>query len=245
MTKTRFNSEQLLSRWEDRREVKNLMARLSADFVIKEERGMYGKYWSARPDVCLGLNNGYYSGAEAVKGYYEAVHRYNLLVTELVFKAFPEKFEGKTMEEVYGTGTINYTPLDTGVVEIANDGQTAKGFWTIRGSQVRLTPAGPVSYWEWGWMGADLVKEEDGWKIWHLLHVDDLLVRCGTNWTEPDSPQPYPEVPEFAAIKDFVMPEPNISREVRPLYTTGRPFIRPPEYPEAYETFAETFSYTL
>ena len=43
-----FTSEQLLSRWEDQREIKNLMGRMSQDYTLKKEGGMFAAYWSTR-----------------------------------------------------------------------------------------------------------------------------------------------------------------------------------------------------
>lgn len=44
----KFSPEELLGRWEDQREIKNLMGRLSQDYTLKEERSMYEKYWSKK-----------------------------------------------------------------------------------------------------------------------------------------------------------------------------------------------------
>ena len=71
----RYTKEELLGRWEDVREIRNVMGRLSADYVLKRENSMFESYWSAREDVCLGVNEGWYLGPEAVQGYYEAQDR--------------------------------------------------------------------------------------------------------------------------------------------------------------------------
>ena len=39
------DSAHLMALWEARQEVVNLMGRLFADYVVNEERGMYGLYW--------------------------------------------------------------------------------------------------------------------------------------------------------------------------------------------------------
>lgn len=55
---------------------------------------------------------------------------------------------------------------------------------------------------------------------------------------------PYPEMPEFAEMRSFSMPEPTSEdlRFVR-VYTVDRPFQQPPRIPEPYAHFEETFSY--
>ena len=69
-----WNSEELLTRWEKRRSIQNLMVRFfSQDYLMRRENKMYDTYWSKADDVCLGVNNGYYQGAGAVKAYYQGL----------------------------------------------------------------------------------------------------------------------------------------------------------------------------
>lgn len=67
----------------------------------------------------------------------------------------------KTEEETYGIGTMNYYSLDTPVIEIAEDGKTAKGIWALRNTYSLLTAGGPEAYWQWAWVTADFIKEQD------------------------------------------------------------------------------------
>jgi hypothetical protein len=138
---------------------------------------------------------------------------------------------------------MEYKPLDTPLVEVADDGETAKGIWCLRGNHSRLTTAGPLGYWEWGWMAADFRKENGQWKIWHLLHLDELHHLCGSKAV--GEPNHYPEDEVFLPIADFKPAEPNVPMEVRPLYAADRPFTPPPRLPEPYDTFANTFSYGI
>ena len=240
----RFSSEQLLERWEERREIQNTMVRfMTQDYMFRREKDMYDKYWTKAQDVCLGVNEGYYKGAEAVKSYYKGIDERTKLESKLIQKRYPTRLGNLSDEEIYGVGIMDFKPLDTPVIEIAGDGKTAKAMYSIRGANTKLTAGGHVSYWEWAWVCADLVKEDEDWKIWHLLYVKDLDVPTGINWADP-APE-YPEDPVFAPIKDFKFPEPNIKRTVREYYHTDRAFTPPPEYPEPYETFAETFSYGI
>ena len=64
----KLGSDALLERLEWRREIRNIMGRISHDHSVKQEAEVYNRYWSRRDDVCLGLNNGFYNGAAAVKG---------------------------------------------------------------------------------------------------------------------------------------------------------------------------------
>lgn len=232
----------LMDLWEARQSVVNLMGRLSADYVINEQRRMFENYWSHREDVCLGINSGFYRGAEAVKGYYDGWDKFHILVRQLVKNKFPEKLIGKSSEELYGMGTFGYKPIDTPVIEVSDDIKTAKGLWCCRSNYISLESFGNLSWWDWGWIAADFVKEDDGnWKIWHLLMVTEILHPCDQKVT--DEMKYRPEVEEFQPIKDFKFPTPNYPYPVRTLYGPGRPFASPPRIPEPYRTFADTFSY--
>lgn len=235
------DTEKLVTVWESRRAVQNLMGIFSGHYLLKREKQIVSELFSEREDICLATNEGYYLGRDAVVGYYEAIHQKNLLTTELIMKKYPEKFTDKTPEEAYGCGLINYKPLDTPVVEIAGDLQTARGIWTCRNSYSDLRPSGPVAFYEWGWVAADFIRENQEWKIWHLQILNDIHVQAGLAYNKRE--EPYAPVEGFEAIADFKMPEPTVPVTVRELYHTERPKTLPPEVPEPYETYDPAHSY--
>lgn len=236
-----FTTEQLVERWEHLRAIKNLMGRMSADYTLKKEGQMYETYWAKAADVSLAVNDGWYLGTQAVKGYYQALAEQITAQSKLIADIFPEELGGKSQEELNGVGTMDYKPVDTPVVEIAADGKTAKGIWCIRGSHSKILPAGPVAYWEWGWFAADFILEDGAFKIWHLQYLQEVCCPSGHPWD--GSGDVYPPLPEFAAASEFVFPKPEIAETVRIPYSAQRPFTPCPRVPEPYETFAETFSY--
>ena len=238
-----FTPMELLERLEWRREIRNVMGRISHDYAIKQEAQVYDRYFSRREDVCLGLNNGYYKGAAAVKGYYDALGEEIRLSSSLIAKMFPRELEGKTEDELYGVGMISYLPFESQVIEIADDGQTAKGIWNVRGSTSRLTAAGPVANWIFGWAAVDFVLEDGEWKILNLLLLYNVDHQCGVGFTEPE--KVFEPVPEFAPMADFHLPEPNVPMTVMETFRPDRPRTRSPRCPEPYTTFADTFSYGI
>ena len=238
----KYTTEQLLGRFEDRREIQNLIGRVAACYVTKEDAKIYDLFWSEREDVCLGRNDGWYVGKDAVAGYYRALGEQIAFESKLLQKVFPKQLGEMDDAELYGTGMMTYKPFENPIIEIADDGETAKGLWNLRGSYSRLTTSGPVSYYEWGWYAVDFVRENEGWKIWHLLAVNDIDYPCGFNWSEKWAG--YPALPEFAEA-DFRLPEPNVKVTLRETYSADRPFTPPPPMPEPYDTFAETFSYGM
>ena len=238
-----FTPMELLERLEWRREIRNVMGRISHDYAIKQEAQVYDRYFSRREDVCLGLNNGYYKGAEAVRGYYAALGEEIRLSSALIAKMFPQELEGKTEDELYGVGMISYLPFESQVIEIADDGRTAKGIWNVRGSTSRLTAAGPVANWIFGWAAVDFVLEDGEWKILNLLLLYNVDHQCGVGFTEPE--KVFEPVPEFAPMADFHLPEPNVPMTVMETFRPDRPRTRSPRCPEPYATFADTFSYGI
>lgn len=238
-----FTPMELLERLEWRREIRNVMGRISHDYAIKQEAQVYDRYFSRREDVCLGLNNGYYKGAAAVKGYYDALGEEIRLSSALIAKMFPRELEGKTEDELNGVGMISYLPFESQVIEIADDGRTAKGIWNVRGSTSRLTAAGPVANWIFGWAAVDFVLEDGEWKILNLLLLYNVDHQCGVGFTEPE--KVFEPVPEFAPMADFHLPEPNVPMTVMETFRPDRPRTRSPRCPEPYATFADTFSYGI
>ena len=233
----------LLERLEWRREIRNVMGRISHDYAVKQEGEVYRRYFSSREDVSLGLNEGGYRGAKAVAGYYDALAAEIALSSQLIQKAFPEELGDKTAEEVFGVGMVTYLPFESQVIEIADDGQTAKGIWNIRGSDCHLTTSGPVSQWTYGWAAVDFIREDGAWKIWHMQIYYNIHQPCGTVFGKPQVDfEPYEA---FAPIGDFKLPEPNVPGPLFESYYPGRPHVQSPACPVPYATFADTFSYAV
>ena len=206
MNKANLSAEELVGRWEERREIKNLMGRYAVSFLLKKEASMFTDFWAAREDVCMGLNDGWYVGREAIASWFAAIDRATALKAELLKADLPDKLEGQDLKDLYGIGDFDVKPLGTPVIELADDLKTAKGIWYSQGSKADVTESGPVSYWTFGVFAVDFVREDGQWKIWHLQYLENIRTLCGQSWAEPE--KPFPELPAFAALKDCTRPEP-------------------------------------
>ena len=103
MKRTNMPLEALVTRWEDRREIQNLMGRYTYALLLKQEKDIFDIYWCQNAEApCLGLNSGYYKGYGAIQSYYEARHQKNLLRTRLIMQDFSSQTEGKSADELYG-----------------------------------------------------------------------------------------------------------------------------------------------
>jgi len=240
---TRFTTEELVGRFEDRRDIKNLMGKYVTSLLLKREKAMFKDFWSTKPDICMGVNEGFYQGPDAIKEFYEKIDVYTAATRDLLVKLFPKETEGKTLEELYGIGPFEDRTVNNPVIEIATDGETAKGMWGCLGMVTDVTTRGPVSHWVCGTYAADFIRESDEWKIWHLLYLEDINSPTGHNWSEGTNP--YPELPEFAPLADIPLPEPNVKEVVRERYHVNRPFTKLPQIPEPYDSFDGTFSYGI
>ena len=236
-----YSAEQKLTLFEDLREIRNEAGRMTACYLMCDQGKIFDSYWSTRDDVCLATNEGYYVGAEAVKGYYDSIAARSMTVSKLVQARFPEKMGHLSDEELFGAGEMDYKSIDTYVIEVAGDRKTAKGLWVIRGCEAKLTAGGPQAFWEWGWFAADFVLENDVWKIWHLQYLQEVMRPSGQPWVGPELK--YDPLPEFEAVDDCRIAEPTIPAQVRARYDADRPFTPAPRVPEPYEHFEDTFSY--
>ncbi len=224
------------------REVQNVVGKI-AQCDLLADYDLVPQFWSSREDICLGMNNGYFKGAEAVKGYYRQKLENTKKLTARVMEKWADhpNVKGKTADEMYGAGYVKGTDMHTPIIEVAEDGKSAKALWQFQAADTRVTACGPLSIWKIGYMAADLVEEDGEFKVLNLLYALDIDHPCAEPWTEPSK---YAPDPEFAAF-DIPEPQPTVPMEVYRAYSVDRPYQEPPKMPVPYTTLAETFSYGI
>lgn len=232
---------QLTERFEDRREIKNIMGKYVTSCLLCREDTIVDSLFCSRDDISLGFNGGYYVGRQAVKEYFEAVCAATAKKSKCLQKIFPEQLGKLSDEELYGVGPFKAEPLTSFYMQEAEDGQTVKAIWMVEGSITDITEKGPVTSWSWGYYCADFVREDGHMKLWHVLRVEDVHCPNGVDWGMPENN--FPELPEFSELKDIKLPEPTVKETVYETYSASRGPAKPPRVPEPYKTFAETFSY--
>lgn len=237
-----LSTTEMLEKWEDQRDIKNLMGKMANCILLNREAELFERFWShEQEDVCLGFNEGWYLGAAAIRRYYEAEHDRCALVASCLQKAFPQQIGDQSPEDIYGIGVFKVKPLYAPVIEVADDRETAKGLWYCLGSSAKVDASGPVADWTWGYYCVDFVRESGQWRIWHLQYLNDIECISGQSWGKKQIP--YPELEEFAPLKAHSMPEPSVRCCLRPYYSPLRRMTPAPTIPEPYSTFNETFSY--
>jgi len=125
------------------------------------------------------------------------------------------------------------------VLEVAQDGLTARGLWISPSIMTRYVDGKLLSMWFWQKRAADFKIEDGEWKIWHY-HVYGIFT-CPYDKSPSDAGKWDPMVNVGNVVPDQykadLMPEsfwvydPNEVVQVQP----------PP--PEPYRTFSETVSY--
>lgn len=237
MGRQRLATEQLVDRWEARREVKNLMGRMTQAILHKEESDFVARFWSKRNDVSLGVNAGWYLGVEAVRAYYAAIATRTDLSDEILRRRFPALMPaaGRAL------GQFDLRPLSSEIVEVAGDGQTAKGMWSYQGSDIRMTKKGPLSYWTIGVYAVDFIQEGGQWHIWHMLELLDIDCPCGEKWWQ--EPLQRSDEIGFKELGNPVLPPPTIQMELHHLWSLENGQHTMPECPAPYDSFSDTFSY--
>lgn len=243
-THLEFTPQALTRRWEDQRDIKNLMGKYTLTMLLEEKDQVFDRFWSQeQPDVCLGFNHGWYKGAAAICGYYDALAYKTGVESQLLQSLFPQQLEGLSEEQLYGVGHMDNKPISSPLVSVAYDGETAQGMWTCAGCYTDFDVTGPVSHWIWGYYCVDFIREHDQWKIWHLRFLTDIDTVAGQDWTAEQ--KPLDKLSEFAVMENVTVPEPNVPCVLMEQYHLKRLPVTLPPLPHPYLHFVEITSYGI
>lgn len=103
---------------------------------------------------------------------------------------------GATCEDDW-KGMMMVRPLTTPLIQVAGDCKTAQGVWISPGvSTGGDEEHGYTANWAWLKYGCDFIREEDGWKIWHLRVFGIFMTPFDKSWVESAQEVPDPEEAE-------------------------------------------------
>ena len=169
-----------LERAQDAIDIQNIMSRHVMYHCYGEHRDEMEEIWvqekENRETASFGQNQGFMLGFGAIWDGYVTGHDTSWLSSA---KRYCEQngidvsdWTDDEILEVYGgVGQLLLHVTTTAIIEVAEDGKTAKGFWYSPG-MIKETGGGASAMWEA--YGADFVKEEGGWKLWHLHMYTDF-----------------------------------------------------------------------
>ena len=235
----RYTPEELAQRIWAVEQVKKLAAKRFYYQAAERRAEELDALWVQEPEhqktASLGSNWGYYTGMENIREYYVTRHaaarRAHL---EALHQADPSI---AVTEENLGLGCMTQEPISTALVEMAGDGQTAKGLWYSIGQRTTSRPDGTAeALWITTKIGIDFLLEGEEFRIWHVIYAVDFSHVAGTNYA--DQPVYLPEGQD-PVREEFGTP-------TIPMLTHNNIFSwadgYPPE-PEPYETFTDEISY--
>ena len=142
-------------------EIQNLVGKYTALHTPKTFKRTPELFALKQPDVSAEIAMwGVYVGAQQIKSLYEKLH--------------DEPLEGTMFEHQFTTPMI----------EVAGDGQTAKGVWFSPGHETAYRDGELQAYWCYGKYGADFIKEDGEWKIWHWHFYDTFMCPYDKSWVD-------------------------------------------------------------
>ena len=146
----------------------------------------YIDLWAKREDDLLVMPWGSYQGYEGVKACYMKDHG--------------DRSDPKVLDSL--KGAVMMHEMDTEVIEVAEDGKTAKGAWLSPGHETYVDGQLPGrskeessgqahAEWCWGKYAVDFIKDDNGeWKIWHMRLYPLFKCEYGESWVDTKQPEP-------------------------------------------------------
>lgn len=222
--------ETLAQRYLAVKEIEKLMGKHTFLHLQLKNRQEMETLWSVRSDISLTTNHGTYAGREAVWAWYVEEFEQQALAGDLAMQQNHTVLQAYKPEEFHGVGTFLVDTITTPIVEVAGDMETAKGWFCGSAITTQILDGEPSGRWTWRKYGVDFIREDGVWKIWHLRIITDFSIRPGTSWVDGNDELPFGSLPNTAEFQ-------------YPLYSATRALTQEPRIPEAYEHFADTFSY--
>jgi len=132
--------------------------------------------------------------------------------------------------------------LDTPSIQIAGDGKTAKGVWFSPGHETSIVGGKPQALWCWSYYGADFIKEDGNWKLWHYHCYAMFRTPFERSWVE-EALHPTLTVGNDRGTAQPAGFGPNKPYTYFNEYTTTSVRELVPAPPEPYETFDPSKAY--
>lgn len=237
--------EQMIQRLYDIYEIEKVMAKHVYFHAAAKHHEELDAIWVRHtPDPHFAQNQGYFIGMDSLRSYYGDL---NITMQRQQLEALHKRHPDVEVTEAnMGAGLFQVHPLTTQIIEVAGDGQTAKGIWYAPGAVGSPNLAGEITMlWMWERYAVDFVREDDEWKIWHLHTYTDFGVPVGSSWADSttDSLVGAGVSGQDDQGPGFELPTPD--REVVEYHTFSYRQVPQdlPRMPEPYWTFSETFSY--
>lgn len=190
-------------------EMESKLHRLQAAEACRNLMGCYAYYytafrhadiaslWSGREDCQVTMPWGVYDGIEGVKTCYLKDH---------ADRNAPDA-------EKHLKGRMLMHELDTEVLEVAADGQTAMGVWLSFGHETYMLKNSKArAQWICHKYAADFIVEDGEWKFWRMRVYPLYRADYGKSWVDAEQPDygkthaKLLDTPNWSYAKDRVCP---------------------------------------
>lgn len=232
-----YSEAELIQLVWDRENVQEVMNRRVYLSAAEGRERELGELWVSgreyQETASFGKNWGYYIGMAEIRRYYVDKRGQDMRkLLDAMCTARPE-----LKDESPGYGCMSLYPLTTPYIEIAGDGRTARGLWYSIGQETTGNPKGTAkAYWIFQRIAADLVKEGEAWKIWHLAEIFDAHLEPGEDFRVQPRVLPKEEQP---VEREFGEPTLKmLTHDARYNWLDGYPAM-----PEPYYSFKSSDSY--
>ena len=243
-------------------QIENLMALHSYYHAANMNSNELSDIWSREQpeETSWQQNFGFWKSMPHMSVYYGEGHwDTGLALREQIIEARPE-LKDDLMQLDMDVRRLVEMPvhtLTTSIIEVAEDGMSAKGLWYTPGFALRHDYVkGTVDVaWMWEKYGGDFVYENGEWRFLRLLICMDMSTGEPNSWTEPRPPMgPPPEEEEFdpddpdgkrgksPAMGGGV----SVEKDEPGRYTDYKPTRIPtetPKLPEPFESLDKTWGY--
>lgn len=235
-----YTEHELICRVWDIEDIMDLMNRRVYYVAQDLRRQELNDLWVRQPDhrksASFGRNYGYYLGMEEIIRYYVADHESKRqAILDEYCAAYPEL---TNTPDNLGIGFTTLGPTSTPVVELAQDGVTARGIWYSLAQETTGRPNGKSeALWRGEKVAADFIREDGLWKIWHLVITTDFTSPAGV----PHESEPFSYAPGCDPLQlEFGSPTlPVLTHDNRYHWSDDYPCV-----PQPYETYTPSQSYT-
>lgn len=232
-----YTVEEKAARYIQVKQINSILCEHCLYFGRRQQQEELERLWCKNaPKPSFTQNNGSFVGYDALHRLYAGAENRRKERYDSICDETEPEFRGQPDDLRYGTLTLSLQTLSTPCIELAGDGQTAKGLWTVSAQITALDQGHPVGFWGYGKLGADLILEDGIFKIWHMMVCTDFLSPAGKAFDPEYGKRVYP-----AGLG--IDEAPTHPASIYSWYSENRPPMNTPAMPMPYGTFSETFSY--
>jgi hypothetical protein len=145
-------------------EIQNVASAHEYYHGVWDHQGEIDNIWSKRDDISWKNNTDYYKGRKDTLRFYVE--------------------NAKSLSKV---GVLAYHMLTTPMIEVAGDGETARGIWMSFGNVSGKMGATASAVWTEEKYSMDFIKENGDWKIWHLRTYVEFYSPTNGSWLDEGS----------------------------------------------------------